>query len=426
MQIVMLTVGSRGDVQPFVLLGRALQARGHSVAVATGTEFRGYVEGAGLAYRPLGSDLAEYAATLFLNPKVQAAIAKSSSIYRMALAAPKPTAAQQRRFTEEMVEAGDGADLIINSNLTRIGALVRPGVPWCTVSSWPVTGTGEFPALGAPRWPLGSGYNRFTYQASASMEWMLYRPSVNRGRREGGAGPLGLRSPFLGIGRDVPILYPYSAQVLPVPGDWPQGCHVTGYWFGDEPAPRPDELAAFLDSGGAPLVATFGSSWPPCGPKLLAATYEAVRRLGCRLVLVGGPDGDPPADLDVYRVPFVDYPWLFARAAAVLHHGGQGTVGHAVRAGIPQVAIPCFADQPVWAARIPALGIGPAPIPFTELDQANPGRLVAALRSVLEDKEFTERAAELSGPVRHEQGLDNACDVVENVAVTSAREARPS
>src|SRR5580700_2510220 len=70
MQIVMLTVGSHGDVQPFVLLGRALRARGHSVAVATGTDFRGYVEDAGLAYRPLGSDLAEYAANLFLNPKV--------------------------------------------------------------------------------------------------------------------------------------------------------------------------------------------------------------------------------------------------------------------------------------------------------------------------------------------------------------------
>jgi sterol 3beta-glucosyltransferase len=421
MQIVMLTVGSFGDVQPFVMLGRALQARGHGVAVATGTDCRDYVEGAGLAYRPLGSDLADYAANLFVDPKVQAAIAKSPSIYRMALAAPKPTAAQQHRFTEEMVEAGDGADLIVNSNLTRIGALVRPGVPWCTVSAWPVTPTGEFPALGAPSWPLGGGYNRFTHRASASMEWMLYRPSVNRGRRAVGAGPLGLRSPFLAIGRDVPILYPYSAHVLPVPGDWPERCHVTGYWFDDEPAPRPDELAAFLDRGDAPLVATFGSSWRPCGTKLLAATYEAVRRVGCRLVLVGGPDADPPAGLDVHRVPFVDYPWLFARAAGVLHHGGQGTVGHAVRAGIPQVAIPCFSDQPVWAARIPVLGVGPAPIPFAGLDQANPGPLVAALRSVLVDKAFTGRAAELAEPVRNEHGLDNACDVVETFAGTDAQ-----
>ncbi|MFI1919557.1 glycosyltransferase [Nocardia sp. NPDC020380] len=418
MRIALSTIGSRGDVQPFVLLGSALRARGHDVWLATTPEFENLVQGAGLEFRQLGSFGAGYVEEIMSHPKVQEALRRGPSMYRMAMAAPRPSAAEQLAFTEAMVASAEGADLIINSNLTRIGALAKPGTPWCSVSAWPVTETAAWPALGAPEWPLGGAYNRFTHRAMGTLEWLVYRASVNQARRASGLPRAGFRSPFRDDGRTRPILYQFSPQIFAPPKDWPEQCHVTGYWSDNTRWEQSAELTEFVEHGAPPLVTTFGSSWLPCGTDLLRATLDAVRATGHRMVIIGGPETDIPDDLDVFRSETADFTWLLPRAAAVLHHAGQGTTAAVVSAGVPQVVVPCYADQPLWARRMHTLGVAPAPVPYAGLTGE---KLAAAVRIATTDPEIAARAMKLADAVRGDPGVEAAADVVEAYAGSVCR-----
>ncbi|WP_327139045.1 glycosyltransferase [Nocardia sp. NBC_01327] len=418
MRIALSTIGSRGDVQPLVLLGSALRARGHDVWLATTPEFEDLARSAGLEFRQLGNIGAGYVDEIMSHPKVQQALRRGPSIYRMAMAAPRPSAAEQLALTEAMVASVEGADLIINSNLTRIGALVRPGVPWCSISAWPITETAAWPALGAPDLPLGGAYNRFTHRAMGALEWLVYRASVNQARRAAGLPRAGFRSPFRDDGRTRPILYQFSPQVIAPPPDWPAQCHVTGYWSDDTHWEQSPELTAFVERGAPPLVAAYGSSWLPCGTDLLRATLDAVAVTGHRMVIIGGPEFEIPDGMDVFRSETADFTWLLPRAAAVLHHGGQGTTAAAVGAGVPQVVVPCYADQPLWARRIHALGVAPAPVPYAGLTGE---RLAAGVRIATTDTEISARAVKLADAVRGERGVEAAADVVEAYAASVCR-----
>ncbi|MGM1065140.1 glycosyltransferase [Saccharothrix sp. Mg75] len=331
----------------------------------------------------------------------------------MALAAPRPDAAGRRAVTEELVAAAEGADLVVNTTLTRIGALVRPSAPWCSVASWPTTATAAWPALGAPALPLGGWYNRATHRATGALEWLLYRHEVNAGRTSAGLPGLGLRSPFRDDGVVRPILYQFSPHVVPRPADWPAHCHVTGYWSDDVRWEQPDALTGFVEGGDPPLVAAFGSSWLVGGSALLAASVTAAVETGRRLVVVGGPDEELPGHVDAIRTDTADFAWLLPRAAAVLHHGGGGTTAAVVAAGVPQVVVPCYADQPVWAGRMAALGVAAPPVPYSRLT----GRaLAAAVRAAVDDPAVARRAAALARAVRGDRGVRHAADVVEAYA----------
>lgn len=415
MRIVLLTIGSRGDVQPFVVLGVELKARGHEVVLAAGAEFRSMADRAGLGFRALEALPAGYADSVLRDPKVRAALRRGPSMYRMAMAAPRLTGAQQQALIDEMVAAGEGADMVVNTTLTRIGALGRPDVPWCSVASWPVTETAAWPALGAPELSLGGGYNRFTHRAMGALEWLVYRSSVNRGRTAAGLPRLGLRSPFRDDGVTRPLLYQFSPHVVAPPADWPEHCHITGYWSDNARWDNPAEVTEFVERGDPPLVATFGSSWAVDGPGLLAASVAAAAATGHRLLVVGGPDGPLPAGVEAIRTESADFVWLLPRAAAVLHHGGQGTTAAVVSAGVPQVVVPCYADQPVWASRMATLGVAPPPVPFSRLTG---DRLAAAVRTAVDDPAIATRAAALAAAVRADRGVAAAADVIEKHAVT--------
>jgi len=192
---------------------------------------------------------------------------------------------------------------------------------------------------------------------------------------------------------------------------------VTGYWFWDQGGSLPQALETWLAAGPPPVVATFGSTWMLDSERSLTAVVEAARRAGRRLVVVGGPPGGRTTE-DVAHVDDVDYGLLFHVAAAVVHHGGQGTTAAALRAGVPQVVVPSFADQPFWAARTTALGVAAAPVPFPAL---NATRLGAALTTALSDGRIAEAAARLGDRVAAEHGVEIACDLIEQEVASPAR-----
>lgn len=235
-------------------------------------------------------------------------------------------------------------------------------------------------------------YNRVTHRAMTSLLPPLARAI--------GMAPPGLETNWGWFGRDRPGLYAFSPSVLEPPPDWPPKAHVTGYWFWDRGWEAPNELAAFLVGGPAPIVLTLGSLWMFAPRNIVEIATAAARRVGGRLLLLGGPATERRDD--VLRLSSdVDHAWLFPQVAAVVHHGAAGTTAAAARSGVPQVVLPSYGDQPFWAGRMNLLDVAPPPIPIKRL-QAE--RLGASLERALEDTHIRERAADLGRRIQRERG----------------------
>jgi sterol 3beta-glucosyltransferase len=214
-------------------------------------------------------------------------------------------------------------------------------------------------------------------------------------------------------GQAVPLLYGHSPAVMPRPSDWSEHAHVTGYWFLDH-APGwqpPAGLVDFLESGSPPIYIGFGSLAPAGKEEATRVVLEALRRSGKRGVIATGWGGLSPSVLpdEVYALESVAHDWLFPRAAAVVHHGGAGTTGAGLRAGVPSIIVPQSKDQPFWARRVEALGAGPAPIPRRRLTA---GRLAQAMRVAVTDESIRKRSAALGETIRAEDGVGNAVQKV--------------
>ncbi|MGH4023802.1 MAG: glycosyltransferase [Pseudonocardiaceae bacterium] len=406
--IALVALGSRGDVQPFVALGAALRERGHQVRLATSEEFRPLAVEAGLEFRAL---LGASPQDFFADPDFTEVLRTTTSPAKISAAMPKPGPEQRERTLSEVRAATRDADLVVHTPHTRAAALITPGTHWCCASAWPVTPTATMPAFGFPVLPFGGFYHRLTYRLLAQGEWRFFRAAVQKLRAAEGLEPLGPRAPRYCDDPHRPVLYPFSRHVFPVPADWPPSCQVTGYWFWNRHRQPSADLAAFVEDGPPPIAAAFGSTWMIDEQRSVRALLQAARRTGTRVVMMDGPQEDLPGT--VFRAHDVDYGWLFPRTSAVIHHGGQGTAAAALRAGVPQVVVPSFADQPYWARRLAALGVAAEPIPYPELGG---DRLAAALAGVMADDAVAARARQLGEAVRSERGVESACEVVERWA----------
>lgn len=269
--------------------------------------------------------------------------------------------------------------------------------------------------------------NALTWLMLEQAMWQPFRGIVDRWRRE----QLGLgAAPFFGIegsfyddrGPRSPFLNAYSEAVLPRPADWPAWHHVTGYWqFPSEArAVLPASLEEFLAAGPAPVSIGFGDMIPRDPERLTGTVLEAVRRARVRAVLLGGWAGlgrDAVSD-DVFVIDAVPHDLLFPRVAAVVHHGGAGTVAAGLRAGAPTVVVPFQGDQPFWGGRVAALGAGPASVPFKRLDA---DRLAAAIRTAVTDEAMRDRAAAIGERIRAEDGVATAVRVLDAHLAASRR-----
>lgn len=211
--------------------------------------------------------------------------------------------------------------------------------------------------------------------------------------------------PFTAIGAGI---HPISPHVLPRPADWPPHLHLVGYWFlGPPPGWSPPEsLVRFLEAGEPPVYVGFGSM-PNQDPR---ATFDLIVRAlkvsGQRGVIYGGWGGlaGETAGDRALVIEGVPHEWLFPRMKAVVHHGGAGTTAAGLRAGVPNVVVPFFGDQPFWGWRVAALGAGPAPIPLGSLTAE---RLAAAIERAMTDPAMRGRASEIGARLRAENGVAN-------------------
>ena len=401
MRVSLVILGSRGDVQPFIALGKTLVERGHEVTLATHADFEPLIAEAGLPYAEMPGSPRDFLA----HPALAEALQEGASLFRAQRRVPKPTREQIRELMTAVKDATEHADLVVNSVLSRIAYEDDGTRPWASLCWWPLNPTSQWPAMMFPRTRLGPVYNRVTHHLSSLLDWVNLRTF----RKIGELPPPPFGSPYTQLGRDVPLLHPVSRLLFTEPADWPSHSHITGYWFWERAWTPPPELVEFVEAGAPPVTLTFGSIWPVHPPAAtLTKVLDVVRRQGRRLVMVGGPEEVPD---DVFRIDDVHYPWLFPRSAAVIHHGGCNTTGEALRAGVPQVVVPTFADSPFWAAQVRALGVAAEPVPFREFTAE---RLETSLRVALTDEEMRSRATTVGEKVRAERGTEDAARILED------------
>ena len=418
MRIAVLSLGSRGDVQPQAALSVALAARGHEVRLISHGEYAELVAGCGVEFRALSGD-------------IRADFAGSEAGRRMAASGRNPVAAiramvemTRRRVRDWGIEIRDlaqGAELLVPEMTAALpGATLAEGwgIPWVQVCLQPIWRTRAFPSPMAPPlpFPLPGVLNRLHHDMVTQLMWQPFRALVNESRRAvADLGPWPFFGPFNAFRRERrPVLMAFSPLVVPPPADWDPGITVTGYWYLDRPMDwvPPPALAAFIRSGPPPVYVGFGSMGLGDADATIGAILAALRQTGCRAVVSAGWGGLRAADLppEIFAAEAVPHDWLFPQMAAIIHHGGAGTTAAALRAGVPSVLVPFMVDQFFWARRLRECGVAPSGIPHGRLTGAALG---AGLGRALGDQALRARAAALGARIRGEDGLARAVDCIE-------------
>lgn len=403
-RIAVLTIGSRGDVEPFAVLATALARAGHDVCLAAAPNFAALAEHHRLPFHPLGLDTRE----LLQDAASKRIIGSGNVLAAFRGAALRRLRERQTRITRDAWQLARNADAIVYKSGLAAGSTLAEArnLPAVAVALQPMAPTAAFPPpLSGIARDLGATGNRLLGRALAAAIWQIGRAGVADLRRELGLPAL----PALGVRpADEPTtLHAFSPLVVERPADWPAHHHVTGYLVPREPAPwqPPEALLAFLAAGPPPIYLGFGSMTHADPRRLLAVLLAALRRGRQRAVLLAGwTDLGGGAELpdSVHRLDAAPHEWLFPRMAAAIHHGGAGTTAAALRAGVPSLVIPHNFDQPFWGRRVFDLGAGAAPIRLAELTE---DRAAAALDRLVHDTALRARADSLGRRLRSEDGV---------------------
>jgi len=413
MHITMVAIGSLGDVQPYIALGLGLKRAGYQVRIAAFGVFDQLVRKHGLEFAAIEGDPRQ----TMQQQMGQAWLESGRNPVAFMRGLQRLINQAAEKSLVDTFEACRGTDAIVYSMLGAGGYHVaeKLGVPSLFALLQPFSRTREFPSIAMPALPLGGGYNRLTHLASEQLIWQMGRVTINRWRRE----VLKLSPvPFGGLFRSLyakrePFIYGFSQFVVPRPHDWPDWHHITGYWFLDgafDWSP-PAGLVDFITSGPKPIYVGFGSMSGRTAQQLAGLSIEAVTLAKQRAVLLGGwaqvHQRNPPDH--IYAIESAPHEWLFPRMAAVVHHGGAGTTAAGLRAGVPSVITPFFADQPYWGRRVHALGVGPKPISRKALTAQ---RLAEAITQAVTDQAMLRRAAALGEKIRAEDGVGTAVAII--------------
>ncbi|WP_114853702.1 glycosyltransferase [Brachybacterium sp. YJGR34] len=417
MRVLIMTFGTRGDIQPYAALAGRLAAAGHEAHLAVPEGFEDLLAPEVIVH-PAGSEMLRLVQEVL--PELSGARDAPKTFRTIKTA--------MRGHVQETWAAAREAqpDLIVFHPKCLAGPHIAEllGVP--AVLSLPLpfyTPTGAHPVPFLGRASFGRAGNRASYRlirlATAAYGGMLsdFRAQVGLpGRARRLADPLRAHD-----GSPVHTLYPYSRHVVPVPSDYPATAHVTGYWFLEEPAWEPPaELQEFLDAGEPPVYLGFGSMGFGQGADERRETIlQALERCSLRGIVAtgwGGIAGGASPSRDVLVIDGAPHDWLFPRMRAVVHHGGAGSTAAGLRAGRPTLVVPFLGDQPFWGGRVQDIGAGPAPIPPRALER----RLADGLDELTGTPLFARRAEAVGAELRAEDGPGVAVDVLERIAAGAA------
>ena len=418
MRIVIVALGSRGDVEPYIALGEGLKKAGHYVRLISHQNFATLVNSHGVEFWSIESNVQDIAQSSEMSERIE-----KGNFLAVISQMKKEAERQAISSAQTGLKACEGMNMVIagiGGLFVGISLAEKFRLPLLQAYYIPFTPTRAFPSFLFPKLPqwLGGFSNRFSFHIMRQIIWQGFRSTDKLMRKQVLNLPA---TSFWGPYKanqvhKCPILYGFSPSVIPPPADWSSNTHVTGHWFLDPPADwaPPQELVDFIDDGSPPIYIGFGSMSsrnPQEAANLVVKALELSKQRG---IILSGWGGLQKADLpkSVFMVDSVPFSWLFPRVGAVVHHGGAGTTAYGLRAGIPSIVVPFFGDQPFWGQRVKELGIGPEPIPFRKLTVE---RLARAIRITLTDPTMRQNAADLGLKIQAEDGIAKAVAIISKI-----------
>ncbi|KAF7562944.1 hypothetical protein G7046_g1199 [Stylonectria norvegica] len=416
MKITCLTIGSRGDVQPYIALCKGLIAEGHKPRIATHLEFQPWIESHGIEFAPVEGDPAQLMRLVIDNGTFTLAFYRAAnSTFRGWLDG----------LLSSAYKACQGSDLLIESPSAMAGIHIaeKLGIPYFRAFTMPWTRTRAYPhAFVIPEHKMGGAYNYMTYVMFDNIFWKATAQQINRWRNK----TLDLPNTSLEKMQPnkVPFLYNFSPSVVAPPLDFSDWIRVTGYWFLDEggdytpPKELQDFIAKAREDGKKIVYVGFGSIIVDDGGVMTREVIDAVRKADVRCILSKGwsdrlstddPANPRPEILfpeEIHVIKSAPHDWLFRQVDAAAHHGGSGTTGASLRAGIPTIIRPFFGDQFFFAHRVEDLGVG---VWVKKWGTNSFGR---ALWEATRNERMIAKARVLGEQIRSENGVDQAIQCI--------------
>ncbi|KAJ0114469.1 hypothetical protein J7T55_010859 [Diaporthe amygdali] len=437
LRITCLTIGSRGDVQPYIALCKGLLAEGHKPKIATHAEFKDWIEGHGIDFAPIEGDPGELMRLCIENGTFTVAFLREAS-------------STMRSWLDGLLASSwlacKGSDVLIESPSAMGGIHIAEKlcIPYFRAFGMPWTRTRAYPhAFMMPERKMGGAYNLVTYVLFDSVFWKFTAHQINRWRNK----TLGLPNTSLEKMQPnkVPFLYNFSQHVVPPPLDYSDWIRVTGYWFLNEGGADwtpPADLVAFIKKARQDdkkiVYVGFGSIIMDNPAKFTREIIDAVLKADVRCILskgwsdrldpkseeakkTGVADGnsstkgahagssgttETPLPPEIFPIKSAPHDWLFNQIDAAAHHGGSGTTGASLRAGIPTIVRPFFGDQFFFGNRVDDLGVG------ILLRKWGVNSFARALWEATHSERMIVKARVLGENIRKENGVDTAIQCI--------------
>ena len=425
----MISFGGGGDIHPMVALGRALLERGHQVCFVSYPKFEPLARRLGLEFVGYGSGNKPNPRDRRLAHSLTNAswVAKGFARWHTR----KRVIAETMREVYQLIERRYvPGETVVVAHTNAFGARIaqeKLGVPLATVHLQPAVLRSRHDAPGLPLpdgdTPIPRCLRRLLWASIDFCSDRIVMPDVNAFRAELGLPPV--HRPFAGwVHSPKLVLGLFPEWFAPPQPDWPPNTHLTGFPLFDEGGIRemPAELESFLAAGPAPIVFTVGS-FARRSRRFFEVSVEACRMMGRRGVLLAPTRDLVPEDLPetLRYFDYVPLSALLPRAAAVVHHGGIGTTGLALAAGIPQLVVPFADDQPDNAVRVRRLNAG---LVLTRADY-RPETVARKLAHLLQSKEIALACRSAAERIRRQNPLPDACRLIEELAAAPRLGSEP-
>jgi len=413
MRIVFASLGSLGDLHPLLAVARAAEARGHETVIAASRGFGDYVRQLGFRFVAIRPNL---------DPEPSRVEYLSHPTRGPGRLLKEEIFGSVRETYADLLEATEGADLLVVGELLYVAPLVaeKQSIPWATAILSPSSFlSAKDPGVLAPvawmhRLHKVSSIPHRVMLAIGRRVTRRWAAPLTELRKEKGL-PEGPSPVFDGKFSPDLVLALFPEFFAKPQTDWPPAVVQTGFPFFEQPgdAATREKLDEFFARGQQPIAFTLGSSVVNFAKEFYTHAARAATDLGHRAILLTGsnrtPDDLPDSILAIRYAPLH---WIFPKVRLAVHHGGVGSCGEAIRAGVPSLVIPFGYDQPDNAARLARLGVASV-LPGRRFHS---DRLRSTLAAAPADDSLAKSAKQLSQQLHAERELETTVDLLEKLA----------